>query len=918
MALTTGARLGSYEIVSALGAGGMGEVYRAADTKLKRHVAVKILAQPLASDPDRLARFRREAEILASLNHPNIAAIHGLEDADGVNALVMELVEGDDLAQRIARGPIPLDDALPIARQIAEALEAAHEAGVIHRDLKPANIKVRADGTVKVLDFGLAKLAELDGATRSATHISSPAPTITSPAMMTGIGVILGTAAYMSPEQARGYVADKRADIWAFGVVVFEMLTGERAFTGDTVSDTLASVLKTDPNWRALPAAVPPRLRALLRWCLNKDPRRRLRDIGDARAQLDDLIAGASGDTDATVAAVTTGWRRLLPWALAGLFAVALLTVLMVAAPWRGAPQPMLLRMDTHLGADVSLMSSVAGDAIGLSRDGTTVAFTARKGTETSAQIYVRRLNESQATPLSGTEGADSPFFSPDGQWIAFFADGKLKKIAVKGGPAITLCDAPVSRGGDWGDDGTIVFLPNRLGTLMRVSVNPGGTPEPVGRLADGEITQRWPQLLPGGNAILFTSGNTSTDHNSANIVGLKLPAGERRVLQKGGYHGRYLSSGHLVFLRDGTLFATPFDPDELTVKGPTVPVVEGVASNAGTGNAWFAASASGTLAYVPGPSVSGGIPISWMDRAGKVTPMRTARAPWLNVRFSPDGQRLAFQSQSSEVDIWIYEWARDSTSRLTSDRGSDSDPVWTPDGRRVTFASTRGNGTTLNIYWQRFDESGNAVRLTDSPNMQQPRSWHPSGRFLAFEEVNSATNTDLMILPMEGDQASGWKPGKPTVFSKTQFDERHPAFSPDGRWLAYVSNERGQSDVYVRAFEGQGKWTISTGGGLTPTWSRTKRELYFGVASPGAGAGQIFVVPYTVEGDSFRPGKAQLWSPGRYETRGASRMFDLHPDGSRVALAPPPDLGSTDKRDRLTFLLNFFDELRRVAPRSP
>jgi serine/threonine-protein kinase len=452
----------------------------------------------------------------------------------------------------------------------------------------------------------------------------------------------------------------------------------------------------------------------------------------------------------------------------------------------------------------------------------------------------------------------------------------------------------------------------------MRVSADVGGTPQVAVPLAAGELSQRWPQVLPGGDAILFTSNGGVTGWNEANIVVQKVASGERRVLQR-GYHGRYLSSGHLVYLRDGTLFATPLDLRSLTVKGPTVPVIEGVASNGGTGSAWFAASATGLFAYVPGTSTGGGgIPISWMDREGRVTPLRATRAPWRNLRFSPDGERVAFDMQTSPSDIWIYEWARDSLAPLTSDPATDTDPVWTPDGRRVTFSSTRGNGTTGNIYWQRFDESGNAVRLTDSPNLQQPRSWHPSGRFLAFEEVHAATNTDLMILPMEGDEASGWKPGKPTVFANTPFDERHPAFSPDGRWLAYVSNESGQSEVYVRAFQGQGKWKISTGGGLTPTWSRSTRELYYGVGAPGALLGQIFVVPYTVEGDSFRPGKAQLWSPGRYQARGPSRMFDLHPDGLRVAIAPPDDVGGTVKRDRLTFLLNFFDELTRVSPRSP
>ena len=578
MSLAPGTRFGAYEIVSQIGEGGMGEVYRARDTKLNRDVALKVLPDLFASDADRLARFNREAQTLASLNHPNIAHIHGLEESGGVRALVMELVEGDDLSQRIARGPIPVDEALPIAKQIAEALEAAHEQGVIHRDLKPANIKVRSDGAVKVLDFGLAKLADAEAATRSGRGDSAPPPTITSPAMMTGLGVILGTAAYMSPEQARGNVADKRADIWAFGVVLFEMLTGDRAFTGETISDTLASVLKTEPNWRALPADLPPRLRGLLRWCLNKDLKRRLRDIGDARAQIEDLVVGASEETGAVAVAVAVPvWRRVLPWAFTGVFAAGLAAMLLWGVPGQKPSPVALMRMSAELGADVSLALG-ALDPISLSPNGTVMAFVGQEKAGGKVQLYVRRLNESQATVLSGTDGAHSPFFSPDGQWIAFFADGKLRKIAVSGGATVTLCDAPVPRGGDWGDDGNIVLLPARTGSLMRCSSTiPGGTQEPVGTLAEGEGTQRWPQVLLGGRAVFFTasSGDVS-GYNDANLVVQRLPDGAREVVQKGGFHGRYLSSGHLAFIHDGTLFAAPFDLEELRVTGPLVPVLEG------------------------------------------------------------------------------------------------------------------------------------------------------------------------------------------------------------------------------------------------------------------------------------------------------------------------------------------------------
>ena len=897
----------------------MGEVYRATDTKLKRQVAVKILPLSLAADSDRLARFQREAEVLASLNHPHIAAIYGLDATDGVQALVMELVEGEDLAQRIARGPIPLDEALPIAKQIAEALEAAHESGVIHRDLKPANIKVRSDGAVKVLDFGLAKLVEAEAASQSAREDACPAPTITSPAMMTGIGVILGTAAYMSPEQARGNVADKRADIWAFGVVLFEMLTGDRLFTGETISDTLASVLKTEPNWRALPADLPPQLRGLLRWCLSKDPKRRLRDIGDARLQIEDLIAGAAEEAGrGAIGFSPPVWRRVLPWAFISALAAGLAATLLWGVPWQKPSPAALMRMSVELGSDVSLVVGVGGqDPISLSPNGTVVAFVGQNRAGGSAQLYVRRLNESQATVLAGTDGAVSPFFSPDGQGIAFFADGKLKKIAVSGGATVTLCDAPLSRGGDWGDDGNIVFMPDRLGSLMRCSsAIPGGTPQPIGTLAEGEGTQRWPQVLPGGRAVLFTasSGDVS-GYNDANLVVQQLPNGAREVVQKGGFHGRYLSSGHLVFVHDGTLFAAPFDLAQLRVTGPPVPVLEGVTSQAGSGSASFAVSASGMFAYVPGTITDAGIPIHWMDHEGKTTPLLARRMPWLNLVFSPASDRIAFQSIDGQNDIWVYDWARDGLSKLTTDPASDTNPVWTPDGRRIAFASTRDNKSTPNLWWQRAEDTASPERLTVSTNEQLPGSWHPSGKSLVFEELNRVTKGDLMILPMEGDEKSGWKAAKPTVFSNAPFDERQPTFSPDGRWLAYVSNEAGRHEVYVRAFEGPGKWQISTGGGRTPTWSRTERELYYGMPTAGGGTGQIMAVRYTVEEDSLRPEKPRVWSETRYAFRGPNRMFDLHRDGTRFALAAAQQVAAGGRRDHVTFLLNFSDELRRVAP---
>ncbi len=908
-----GRLIGPYRVMSVLGAGGMGEVYRAHDTKLGRDVAIKVLPSFFANDPDRLARLTREARLLAALNHPHIATIHGLEEADGVRALVMELVEGPTLAERLAQGSglkaqgLPLNEALPIARQIAEALESAHEKGVIHRDLKPANIKFSHDGTVKVLDFGLATAFSSDGTGSGLSHL----PTITVTALQAG--AIVGTPAYMSPEQARGQAIDKRTDIWAFGCVLYEMLTGRAAFPGETIPDTIAAILDREPDWGALPAGTAAGIGHLLRRCLDKDPKHRLRDIGDARIEIEALATPSVDARAATAPSVHTArWRRALPWAVA--FGAAALVAAAVFAPWarrQTVAPPAPLRLTADLGADASLTLRGFGPAAILSPDGALLAFVAQKGGGGSPQLYVRRLTQLQATALPGTDDAESPFFSPDGQWIAFFAGGKLKKISVTGGAALTLCDAASGRGGAWSEDGTIVFSPDSgFGvSLLRVS-SAGGKAESVTSLADGEASQRWPQVLPGGKTVLFTSGTNPAAYDDANLVVQPLPAGARKVVQRGGYHGRYLPSGHLVYVHNGSLFAVPFDLGRLEVMGQPLLALDGVLSNPVAGGAQFAVSDSGTLVYQPGQISS--IPPHWMDRNGKTTPMRATLAVWFNPQFAPDGRRLALNIVEGQNDVWVYDWGRDTLTRLTFDPADDRKPVWTPDGRRIVFASSRDKSTT-NLYWRRTDGTGDEQRLTESRNAQLPGSWHPNGKLLAFEEQTPQTNFDVMILSLEGDEASGWKPGKPSVFLNGPFAEREPVFSPDGRWLAYWSNETGRNEVYVRPFPGPGgKWQISTGGGTYPTWSRTKHELFYGTAN-----GQIMVAPFTVEGGSFRAEKPRLWSDGHFGMRGPNRMFDLHPDGERFALLPAPQTQGS-RQDQVTFIFNFFDELRRPTPAGP
>jgi serine/threonine-protein kinase len=645
MSLHAGTRIGPYEVTALIGEGGMGEVWRAHHTALNRDDALKVLPDAFASDSDRLARFRREAQVLASLNHPNIAHVYGLEQSDGVQALVMELVEGPTLADRIAQGPIPVDEALPIAKQIAEALEAAHEQGIIHRDLKPANIKVRPDGTVKVLDFGLAKALE----PMSARDMHATAsPTITSPAMMTGVGMLLGTAAYMSPEQARGKAVDKRSDIWAFGAVFYEMLTGTRAFGGNDVTDTLAFIITKELDWRTLPAATPAPIRRLLRRCLEKDRKRRLESAADARVEIEDALTAPSLDASDVVGARVqrVGWRYLLPWSVASTVTLVLAVVLALWAPWRTSVAPAAVRLEAALGADASLDRLNASLAV--SPDGSLLVFSARNQ-QGIQQLYARRLGELQAAPLAGTTNARDPFFSPDSQWIGFFADSSLKKIAVTGGAAVTLCAAGDDRGGWWAEDGSIVFQPGGSGVGLSRVASGGGMPVPLTKLGAGEVTHRWPQVLPGGTAVLYTAHSSVTGFDDATIVVQPLPNGAPKIVQRGGYYGRYLRSGHLVYMRQGALFAEPFDLARLEPVGPPVPVIEDVSTYTGlsglggqAGSAQAAWTETGTAVYLTGQSEVDEMPIDWMDRTGTVTPLRPTRASWSNPQFSPDGRRLA------------------------------------------------------------------------------------------------------------------------------------------------------------------------------------------------------------------------------------------------------------------------------------
>jgi serine/threonine-protein kinase len=867
MSLSAGTRLGPYEILAPLGAGGMGEVYRARDTKLDRDVAIKVLPPVLAQDPERLARFEREAKVLASLNHPNIAQIYRIED----RALVMELVEGQTL-----QGPLPLDTALNYAKQIAGALEAAHEKNIIHRDLKPANIMITPAGVVKVLDFGLAAVSQPPDPSNPAT---SPTLTI-SP---TRAGMILGTAAYMSPEQARGKAVDKRADIWAFGVVLFEMLTGQRLFEGETVSDTLAQVLTKEPDLSKVPA----KLRRLLKKCLEKDPKKRLRDIGDAWELLDDPAPPAPSRP-------RLGWIAAF---LAAFVAIALAGWYRAARPVEQPLKP-LVRLDVDLGPDVSL-SAPYGTAAILSPDGTRLVYVSQ------GKLFTRRLDQPTSAELAGTEGGYGPFFSPDGKWVAFFAKGKLKKISVEGGSAVDLCSVSNLLGGAWGEDGNIITTVQSPFTLLRIP-SAGGEPVPVTELAPGEFTHRWPQILPGGKAVLFTAAHTLNAFDGANIEVMSLSDHRRKTLIRGGTFGRYVPSGHLVYINGGTLFAVPFDLARLEARGTPVPVLEEVAYSSALGFAQLDFSRAGTLIYRSGGAEGGRVTVQWMDSTGKTQPLLAKPGFYLRPRLSPDGSRLAMDiTEGPNQDIWVYDWQRSGMTRLTFD-GSNVNQVWSPDGRYIIFGGKTG------MFWTRSDGASTPQPLTRSSNVQYPYSFAPDGKRLAFYGGDPGTGYDLWTVPIEGDSA-GLRAGTPEVFLQTPFDERNPAFSPDGRWLAYSSNESGSFQVYVRSFPDQGRrWQISNSSGVLPVWSRDGRELFFCTED-----NQVMVATFAAKGDSFVAESPKAWSQQRIADTGARILnYDLSPDGKRIVALMPADTPQQRlPRSHVIFLENFFDELRRRVP---
>ena len=910
MPLSSGIRLGPYEVIAPLGAGGMGEVYRARDTRLDRTVAIKILPAHLSNDSTLRHRFEHEAKAISSLNHPHICALYDVGHQDGTDFLVMEYLEGETVAKLLEKGPLPLAQVLKYGVAIADALDKAHRQGIVHRDLKPGNIMITKSGA-KLLDFGLAKAAAPLGSAATLTD----ALTRTTP--VTQQDTIVGTFQYMSPEQVEAKELDARSDIFSFGALLYEMLTGKPAFPGKSKFSVASAVLEKDPEpISTLQPLTPPALDRAIRVCLAKDPEDRWQTAHDLLLELKWIAEGDSQTGIAPPIMSRGKWRDWLPWAAVALLALAG-TALAIGFLSRAPKpsQPMSLSVET--GADAPLYTEWGASAV-LSPDGRRMAFIATD-TDQKRRIYLRSLDQLQATVLHGTEGARDHFFSPDGEWLGFFADGKLKKISVQGGAAVTLSDAPTGHGGSWGEDGNIVFVPTIRSALSRVS-SAGGAAEPLTTLNQqaGEITQRWPQVLLGGKSVIFTSNTHGGNYEDADIVAYAISSGQRKLILHKGYYPRYLPSGHLLYIHEGTIFASSFDAKRLKLTGKPVPIVEGVVTAPGNGGAQYSFSDTGNLAYVPGRRTTLNFGLFWMGVDGKTAPLRETTGDYYDLRFSPDGTRIALElNDGKRNDIWVYEWARDTLTRLTFGAQSNLSPVWSPDGQRIAYTAME-NGDLFDLYWKRADGAGDAVRLTQTKSPKYAGSWNSDGKVVVFEQRNPDTFWGIMTLSIEGDEKSGWRAGEVRPFLNAPFNERAPALSPDGHWIAYRSDESGTPEVYVQPFLGPARrWQISTGGGCNPRWSRNGKELFY--RTPTFTGGQdikLMAAAYTSSGDSFNAEKPRIWSPGQFSIRGSEYTgYDLHPDGKRVAVLRAPEAGQSSTVDKVSFILNFFDELRRKVP---
>jgi serine/threonine-protein kinase len=870
----------------------MGEVWSARDETLGRSVALKILPEAFAADPDRRSRWEREARMLAALNHPNIATLYGFERIDGQDVLVLEKVAGQTLEERLAADPIPVREALPLFVQIAAALESAHETGIVHRDLKPANVKITPEGRVKVLDFGLAKLLE---------EPVSPGSDSLSPTMThgkTGVGVVLGTIAYMSPEQARGRPVDKRTDIWAFGCTLYEALSGQPAFRGDTPSDTLVRVIDAEPDWTALPVRTPPSVRRLLTRCLRKEPAERLRDIGDARIELAEAVAAADRpQTAAQPGRGRRGFRGAL-LAAAGLLLGAAAAVLAWRAFAPKAPAPggdaapvrFAIRLPAGLGVTMKNSSSLA-----FSHDGTRIAVAAR-GT-TGSGLWIRRLDALDAARLPGTDRVRSPFFSIADDWIGFDESSKLRRLPATGGTPVALCELPYPAGATAMPDGSVVLVPSFTGGLFRIPPE-GGTPQ---RLTTpdrpkGEFAHLLPDALPDGGSFLFTLYR-GEGFDQSSIAVYDGATGKTRVVLDGGYHAVWSPGGHIVFLRGSRLHAAPFDAGRLAVRGPAVPVLDGIASDVSTGAALLDVSATGALVYASGSPKFDLRRLVRVNRYGKAETILEA-VQYFSPRVSPEGRRIAMFIETSNVQVCVYDIERAAVSRAAWSP-DDHSPNWSPDGNRLAFTS--GRESVHQIFIGRADGTGDNTRLTTGDYHHYITDWSRDGKWIAYVEYHPKTGADIWVVPADGS-------GPPRAVVTSASSEKYAAFSPDTRWLAYVSDETGIEEVYAQPFPGPGnRIQISNGGGDEPAWSRDGRELYYRRGD------EMLAVPVRAGADDLAPGKpVALFSGAFVRSLTSDRSYDVGPDGAFWLVTEPV---GEELPQEIQVVLGFSEELRRRVP---
>jgi serine/threonine protein kinase len=889
----SGTRLGTYQIAGILGAGGMGEVYRARDTTLNRDVALKVLPEAVTFDVDRLARFKREAQLLAALNHPNIAAIYGFESSGTVQALVLELVEGPTLAERIALGAVPVGETLQIARQIADALEAAHEQGIVHRDLKPSNIKLRSDGAVKVLDFGLAKALE----PMSAAGVDITAsPTITTPAM-TGVGVILGTAAYMSPEQAKGRAADRRSDVWSFGCVVFEMLTGRRAFEGEDVSDTLATVLKDEPAWQRLPPSTPDSVETLLRRCLQKDRKNRLRDIGDARLDIDAAISNPAGHR-------ASGRGRPIE----RIALVATLAIVAVVAGWLIVRGPQAMPPVPELRVDIATPPTRDPVSLAISPDGRRIVFAAT--TDGRSRLWLRSLDATAARPLTGTEDARFPFWSPDSRSIGFFAlDDKLKRIDADGGAIDELAAAPVGAGGAWNQEGTVLYAPVPDAPILRVPASSvSSTPVVNMRAVTGldrprQTGHRFPTFLPDGRHFLYYVAG-SPDVRGV-YVG-QLDGSQSQRLLDADAPAVYAppiaaATGQLLFVRQSVLWAQDFDARKLELRGIPFKVAEQIAVDSGRNVAALGASAAGPIVYRIG-ATAGGSQLTWFDRAGKE--LGKAGGPALdlglaaNPSLSADGRFVAMsRSVNGNTDIWRLDIDRDLLTRFTSEAVPEIYPLWSPDGQRIVYSSPTAGKPGFDLYEKSVNSTAPGTLLLKVDTVAVATDWSSDGRVLLYRLLDPKTNTDIWALPIEGDR-------HPFPVVQTAFDERDAQFSPDGKWIAYQSNESGRFEIYVQPFPGPGgKTQVSIDGGAQPRWQRDGRELFYIALDGQLHSVQMRFASNNTIVQAGSPVRMFMTHVGAVVQGGSSQAYVVSRDGQRFLMNTVAEVASSSP---ITLILNW------------